>query len=572
MVRGGLTTFVEKKFRGWKKVSVKGPLIVDGYSLCHELYLHSGADNVHGGDYVSFSKYVVRFLNCLLQNQIQPFVVFDGIDADQSKKETHDKRRIENAQRVQGLLMGKPASSRGDYYLPYLARLVMVEAVTSVLGEPNLYVADGDADSVIAAEAISQNCPVLSIDSDFYIFPIAGGYISYTDMTWNETSVEARIFYYRDFAKQFNIRDPKLLIMLPAILGDSVLQPLNDALGVISKSTRSIKSSIKSEVVLIYASQFSLLEDCKRDLTRISKRQNPLNNVEAAYKTYYSAVERPEPTTLKVKGSYQTIPKLILDHFRTGKFPTLLMDVMCCGEVDHRIAVEDMRGPWCHKIGVPIREKIYGIICGNHCSIAEHHRRSGQIDNFHVVKVSTVMPANFHCAGAPILDPQYHDMASQVGKEIMMAISDCTRDLTRLDIPDKFWFFYVVTRFWYLHIDSQVDKDVLLKAVILSSMKYLKAPRTDFLAVQVLPNPPNPAAVHALAQWQSVYYDIYCLNQLLLEPLPPLQISTIFECSNVIKVFFALLDSNEGDLICQMQLGDADKNTYRSLYTEVKKT
>ena len=317
MVRG-LTTFVEKNFRGRRRVRPQGPLIVDGYSLCHELYLHSGADNVHGGDYVSFSKYVVRFLNSLLQNQIQPFVVFDGIDADQSKKGTHDKRRMENAQRVRDLLQGRPASSRGDYYLPYLARLVMVEAVVSVLGEANLYVADGDADSVIASLAISRNCPVLSIDSDFYIFPIPGGYISYTDMTWTEESVEAKIFYYKDFAQQFNIRDPQLLIMLPAILGDSMLQPLNDALEVITKATR-----IKAAAVLKYASQFSLLEDCKSDLTRISRR-NPLDNVEAAYKTYYSSIENfpgPGTTTLKIKDSHQTIPKLILDLFRRGKFP-----------------------------------------------------------------------------------------------------------------------------------------------------------------------------------------------------------------------------------------------------------
>ena len=570
MVRG-LTTFVEKNFRGWRRVRPQGPLIVDGYSLCHELYLHSGADNVHGGDYVSFSKYVVRFLNCLRKNQIQPFVVFDGIDADQSKKETHDKRRKENAQRVKDLLQGKPASSRGDYYLPYLARLVMVEAVVSVLGERNLYVADGDADSVIATLAISRDCPVLSIDSDFYIFPIAGGYISYTDMTWNERSVEAKIFYYKDFAQQFNIRDPQLLIMLPAILGDSMLQPLNDALDVITKATR-----IKAAAVLKYASQFSLLEDCKSDLTRISRR-NPLDNVEAAYKTYYSSIENLPGSgkiTLKVKDSHQTIPKLILDLFRRGKFPTLLMDVMCCGEVDHRIAVEDMRGTWCHEVGVPIREKIYGIICGNHGSIAEHHRRGGKVDDFPLIRVRAVMPEKFRCAGRPILDPQYHDMASKVGKEIVMAISGCTRDLTRLDIPENFWFFYVVTRFWYLHIDSRVDKDVLLKAVILSAMKYLNTPtgNADFPAAQSFPKLPNPSAVHALAQWQSVYYDMYCLNQLLLEPLPPLQISMIFECSDVIKVFSALLASSEGDLMHQMQLGDADKNTYRSLYSEVKKT
>ena len=217
--------------------------------------------------------------------------------------------------------------------------------------------------------------------------------------------------------------------------------------------------------------------------------------------------------------------------------------------------------------------KIYGIICDNYDSIAEHHRRSGKVDNFHLAKVSTVMPEKFHCDGAPILDPQYRDMASKVGKEIMMAISVCTGDLTRLDIPKKFWFFYVVTRFWYLHI-SYVDKDVLLKAVILSAMKYLKTPGTDFPAVRALSKLPNPAAVHAhaLAQWQSVYYDIYCLNQLLLEPLPPLQISLILECSNVIKVFSALLTSSEEDLICQMQLSDAEKSIYRSLCSEVKKT
>ena len=247
------------------------------------------------------------------------------------------------------------------------------------------------------------------------------------------------------------------------------------------------------------------------------------------------------------------------------------MDVMCCGEVDHRIAVEDMRGPWCHEVGVPIRQKIYGIICGNRGSIAEHHRRRGKVDEFPLIRVRAIMPEKFHCADAPILDPQYCEMASKVGKEIMMAISGCTRDLTRLDIPDNFWFFYVVTRFWYLHIDSRVDKDLLLKAVILSAIKYLRRPNAN-MAVQALSKLPNPSAVHALAQWQSVYYDIYCLNQLLLEPLPPLQISLIFECSNIIEVFSELLASSEGDLISQMQLGDADKSIYRSLYSEVKKT
>lgn len=569
MVRG-LAAFVEKNFRGWKPINPRGSLIIDGYSLCHELYLHSRADNVHGGDYVSFSQYIVKFLNCLLQNQIKPFVVFDGIDAEQSKKETHNKRRIENAERVENLLKGIPESSRADYYLPYLARLVMMEAVVRVLGEENLYVADGDADSIIATLAITRRCPVLSIDSDFYIFPIPEGYIPFTEMNWGDDGVHARIFYYTDFAKQYGIKDPQLLIMLPAILGDSMLQPLNDALEVLTKATR-----IRAEAVLKYASKFSLFEDCKSDITRLSRR-NPLDNVEAAYKTYYSSVENfpsAGTTALMVKDSRQTIPKLILDLFRKGKFPTLLIDAICRGEVDHRIAVEDMTGPWCHEIGVPIREIIYGIICGNCGSIAEHHRREGEVKDFPLIRVRAKMPAQFQRASAPILDAQYHNDTSKYGEQIMMAIAVSPAEFRKLGIPNELSFFYAVTRYWYIHVNTRVNKDVLLKAIILSAMKCLKAQDKDFPVVQRMPNPPDAALVHALAQWQSIYYDLYCLNQLLLEPLQPLHVSQVLECSSVVKFYSVLLHtSSGGDLIRQMGLDDADKNVYRSLYGEIKKS
>ena len=569
MVRG-LAAFVEKNFCGWKPINPRGSLIIDGYSLCHELYLHSRADNVHGGDYVSFSQYIVKFLNCLLQNQIKPFVVFDGIDAEQSKKETHNKRRIENAERVQNLLKGIPESSRADYYLPYLARLVMMEAVVRVLGEESLYVADGDADSIIASLAINRRCPVLSIDSDFYIFPIPDGYIPFTEMKWGDDGVHARIFYYTDFAKQYDIKDPQLLIMLPAILGDSMLQPLNDALEVLTKATR-----IRAEAVLKYASKFSLFEDCKSDITRLSRR-NPLDNVEAAYKTYYSSVENfpsAGTTALMVKDSRQTIPKLILDLFRKGKFPTLLIDAICRGEVDHRIAVEDMTGPWCHEIGVPIREIIYGIICGNRGSIAEHHRREGEVKDFPLIRVRAKMPAQFQCANAPILDAQYQNDTSKYGEQIMMAIAVSPAEFRKLGIPNEFSFFYAATRYWYLHVNTRVNKDVLLKAIILSAMKCLKAQDKDFPVVQRMPNPPDAALVHGLAQWQSIYYDLYCLNQLLLEPLQSLHVSQVLECSNVVKFYSVLLrTSSGGDLIRQMGLDDTDKNIYRSLYGEIKKS
>ena len=163
-------------------------------------------------------------------------------------------------------------------------------------------------------------------------------------------------------------------------------------------------------------------------------------------------------------------------------------------------------------------------------------------------------------------------MASKDGKEILMAISASTGELSRVGIPNEFWFFYAVAYFWYSQIHSRIDKDILLKAIILSAIKNLKARDVDFPLMPAMHSPPDPAVVHALAQWQSVYYDLYCLNQLLLEPLPPLQISLVFECSNIVKFFSVLPASREGDLILQMHLSDADKNLYRSLYSEVRKT
>ena len=122
MVRG-LSDFVQKRC-DWKLITLSGNLVVDGYALCHELYRPNDG---YGGDYVTFAKYVSKFLRCLKKNGIRPYVVFDGVDIDQAKKETHDKRRKQNAERAFSLFQGQLYTNVD--YLPYLARLVMIETL-----------------------------------------------------------------------------------------------------------------------------------------------------------------------------------------------------------------------------------------------------------------------------------------------------------------------------------------------------------------------------------------------------------------------------------------------------------
>ena len=533
---------------------------MDGYSLCHELYLYSEADNVHGGDYVSFSKYLERFLNCLIRNKIKPFIVFDGVDVEQTKKKTHAKRRKENAERVLSLLQGKRAESPGDYYLPYLARLVMMETVNRILGEDGYFVADGDADANIASFAIAHNCPVLSLDSDFYIFPLLGGYIPYTQLTWDESGVKARIYLYKDFDRQFHLNDPLLLIMLPAILGDSFIQPLDDA---VKKLTTQFRTRAV-EAVLKYLARFTTSDECKSDLTRMSQ-SNPLDNIDMAYKIYYSSVEdfAAESTTLKYRGQQSVLPKFIIDRFRKGNFSSLLMGAICHREVDHCIAMEDMASQSCHLVGVAIREVTYGIICGRRGGVIEQQRAKGRVDTFRPIMLRSQIPVQFQC-DVPILDDLYVGTAERFGEEILLATSNCTDKFKKI-IPKKQWFFFIVGRYWYMKADVQVNKDELLKAIILSMLGNSKS------AAQVAAIPaPDPAVIHAIAQWQSTYYDLLCLNQLLLEPLPPMGISQVLECSNVSWFFTRVQKCSGGELLAEMGLDDSCKKCYRDIYNETK--
>ena len=68
---------------------------------------------------------------------------------------------------------------------PFLLVSVVVDSVKRVLGDDHLFVADGDADVDIASLAIHHQCPVVSDDGDFYIFPLLYGYIPYSKFHWH---------------------------------------------------------------------------------------------------------------------------------------------------------------------------------------------------------------------------------------------------------------------------------------------------------------------------------------------------------------------------------------------------
>jgi len=69
------------------------------------------------------------------------------------------------------------------------------------------------------------------------------------------------------------------------------------------------------------------------------------------------------------------------------------------------------------------------------------------------------------------------------------------------------------------------------------------------------------------SQWQSVFHDLLCLNQILLEPLPPMQVSQTINCTIIIKFHEFITKDLYGEkaLICKMELDDKYTKVYDSL-------
>ena len=196
-----LTTFVKERFTRWEKGPIHGELIIDGCSLYYEFIRRYDDElTMYGGDYISLGKDIENFLVTLVKCNIKPFLIFDGT-VDERKHDTlvtrtHEKLETAVAMTAErtsesgassndGSLKGD-ASNQKRTVEPFLGSDVMINKVKHVLGGDCLFVADGDADIDIACLAIHRRCPVLSNDSDFYIFPLQYGYILYSKFQWSD--------------------------------------------------------------------------------------------------------------------------------------------------------------------------------------------------------------------------------------------------------------------------------------------------------------------------------------------------------------------------------------------------
>lgn len=138
-------------------------LAIDGQNIANEIYA-SNCDSFFGGDYAVFSKLASDFFDELLECRVTPIVVMDG-GTDEEKISSYDQDMKRNIRTISNLSAHKKTD---------IAPFCLYEAFLQVARKKNIIcvMALFDADAETAFVARFLDCPVLSLDSDFYIHDV----------------------------------------------------------------------------------------------------------------------------------------------------------------------------------------------------------------------------------------------------------------------------------------------------------------------------------------------------------------------------------------------------------------
>lgn len=198
-------------------------LVIDGCSLACQLYIRvSGCNSAYGGDYDKFATTIANFFSLLDKCSVTPVVIIDG---------GYETRKLKTIwKRMKTKLHNAKACSPVNQLRSSVFPLFMMEVFKQVLNGMGVKFAQADfeADFEIAAIARHLNCPVLSYDSDFYVFDVK--YIPFSTVSLIPCKIRRNgsVHYYVScqlyvvdfFISNFGGLDKSLLPLMATLLGN----------------------------------------------------------------------------------------------------------------------------------------------------------------------------------------------------------------------------------------------------------------------------------------------------------------------------------------------------------------
>lgn len=379
---GGLAAYISKHCSGtqidFTREEDAYNLIVDASAIVYAV--GESVDWTQGPRYPAFKEKFKLFIHQLLINT-NPLFVFDGPLPNYKIPERlarYNDKFEKVAMVVSAVVQGKTESQ-----IQSMASSIMspfnVQSAIELCRESGVHilVAEGEADDCVARYAILNDCPVLSRDSDFFIYAIPG-YISSHSLQFHQMDdstqqTTAQMFSRGLLAEMFGINPDHMSIL--AILGGSDHITRNEMNRILSANRNlgiPISNQLKYPKILKFLRGFKTLtfDQAKLKVSRLfsrpSDQQIVLNAIEIAHSQY--SCSKPVPVVHSSERDYlfRRMQAGLVNHqvleLYDGKF-------WCMGPL------EDLKMPSCWMASLSIRKHLYSLVCPGQ-TISEHSRKT----------------------------------------------------------------------------------------------------------------------------------------------------------------------------------------------------
>nr|XP_055067921.1 protein asteroid homolog 1-like [Misgurnus anguillicaudatus] len=543
----GLKTYIEKKqhiLMDWSFRESK--LIIDGCNLYFNLYFNSELNQIHGGEYDAFEDRITQFFTNLKDCDIQPYVVIDGGgDYTDKKLETLKSRYEDKIKTANELSKGKEGRC-----LPLLTKYVFAQTLHK-LKVPFVQCFE-EADGEIAALANQWNCPVLSNDSDFYIFNLKAGLLPAEHFLWTNVKenrdtkkkyILTKHFTVERLCASFHHMNRDLLPVMACILGNDY------------GKLQNIKHLWKKEYS-VHGKKFACIDGLLRCLSEFEGPEAAIDGVlkpmtdneekvtfrEALFKgiKQYNLTKSSlaqffnSKTPIACTGPLQALPTWILMHLHEGKMGSFIINILLLKTLMMNPQVEDFQQPSSSEISCPIRQVLYGLVLlgeqqtddklvaaaktstgTDKCYVTEYDREGLTLTSSKVEAIETKVKEGLRLE---TLAEEPHTLRLQILLETLDASSV-------RGIPLHLQFQVFVTRYWL--VNAKPQPNLLHLWGLLLGMVYgrLNTPaRTQIETKLKLKSQGkidlDREVAHLYSQWQSCLWWSLCLNRLLRRPLP----------------------------------------------------
>ncbi|XP_060756998.1 protein asteroid homolog 1-like [Neoarius graeffei] len=573
-------------------------LIIDGSNLYYCLYFKSHLDQAHGGDYDGFEKIVTQFFRNLRICHIEPYVVLDG-GTDISDKKFHTlKTRCQERIRSANTL----SRGRSGQILPILIKNVFKQ-ILQKLRIPFIQCL-AEADWEAAALASEWNCPVLSNDSDFYIFNIKSGFLPITHFQWRKVSllkrsakkfIPAKSYRVLNLCAAFNRMNKYNLPLFAVILGNDYTNLDKSAFPNFSTFSTRPGGAAKIDGLLMWLSRFpnpkeaiaALLSPLGKNRKSASLRKAIYQGMEE-YRLNPSSIAQffisGEPQTRPL-GLLQNLPDWTLKPVAEGNLTSFIIDILTLQRVMLNFQVEDYGLSSSNETSQLIRQVMYGVLlCTRWQKVGERGTSSGEKQQYNVEEydrqgmtlTSSMVPAVLPRCVAPHLHlDSLWEAPEKLRLQVLLDALCVSPVFNSLVIPANLQLAVYVTAFWLNHAQPEPKAEMFWALLIglvyghlckehqtaigkdqtaITDVKIRIKAGTVILRLKNLQDRNSGKTMdlelaHAYSQWQCCLNNSFNLNQLLNHPVPEPELAWLYSGSLVHAIAHELMRGIEPETL-----------------------